>query len=418
MSFIGTLEQFSLSTILQQIEGNAKSGLLTIKQEAQWVELSFRQGQLMCIGPIRSNKTLGDRLLQAGVISQKALREVSSTLGASLQNETRTVITCIDLGYLNQDSLYIWARQEASKVLQVLLSWNTGEIYFEEGLQPPSDRLLIALSVSSLVPLQSTDTPSQSVNTNVSSTRVQERPKFRVASPPISDALTQHDPAQFSDASARSSTSASLSFSTGYMADAVRNTDALFSPAAPITMPKRLTEPSTPRRIDTSFMQPHMVLTPTDLSGLRNRNLRVQLTPEQWHLFTRADGKTSLQMACQLLVMSRELVCQVAGELLALGLVTVSLPDSGSTNDLAPLPLDMTNAGLSNSYVVQAHGNGSDSYSFPPIETHSQWGNGGNGATFILGNGWVVASSLSQPLQSSDQYNAGKNVYAEAGGIR
>jgi hypothetical protein len=202
------------------------------------------------------------------------------------------------------------------------------------------------------------------------------------------------------------------------MTDVVRNTDALSSPAAPITMPKRLTEPSTPRRIDTSFMQPQMVLTPTDLSGLRNRNLRVQLTPEQWHLFTRADGKTSLQMACQLLVMSRELLCQVAGELLALGLVTVSLPDSGLTNDLTPLPLDMTNAGLSNSYVVQAHGNGSDFYSLPPIETHSQWGNGGNGATFILGNGWVVASSLSQPLQSSDLYNAGKNVYAEAGGMR
>ncbi len=418
MSFIGTLEQFSLSTILQQIEGNAKSGLLTIKQEAQWVELSFRQGQLMCIGPIRSNKTLGDRLLQAGVISQKALREVSSTLGASLQNETRTAISLIDLGYLNQDSLYIWARQEASKVLQVLLSWTTGEIYFEEGLQPPSDRLLIALSVSSLVPLQSTDTPSLSVNANASSTHVQERPKFRAASPPISDALTLHDPSQFYDASTRSSTSASLSFSTGYMTDAVRNTDALSSPAAPITMPKRLTEPSTPRRIDTSFMQPQMVLTPTDLSGLRNRNLRVQLTPEQWHLFTRADGKTSLQMACQLLGMSRELVCQVAGELLALGLVTVSLPDSGLTNDLTPLPLDMTNAGLSNSYVVQAHGNGSDFYSLPPIETHSQWGNGGNGATFILGNGWVVASSLSQPLQSSDLYNAGKNVYAEAGGMR
>jgi len=418
VSFIGTLEQFSLSTILQQIEGNAKSGLLTIKQEAQWVELSFRQGQLMCIGPIRSNKTLGDRLLQAGVISQKALREVSSTLGASLQNETRTAITFIDLGYLNQDSLYIWARQEASKVLQVLLSWTTGEIYFEEGLQPPSDRLLIALSVSSLVPLQSTVTPSQSVNANASSTHVQERPKFRAASPPISDALTLHDPSQFYDASTRPSTSASLSFSAGYMTDAVRNTDALSSPAAPITMPKRLKEPSTPRRIDTSFMQPQMVLTPTDLSGLRNRNLRVQLTPEQWHLFTRADGKTSLQMACQLLGMSRELVCQVAGELLALGLVTVSLPDSGLTNDLTPLSLDMTNAGLSNSYIVQAHGNGSDFYSLPPIETHSQWGNGGNGATFILGNGWVVASSLSQPLQSRDLYNAGKNVYAEAGGMR
>ena len=133
MSFIGTLEQFSLSTILQKIEGEAKNGVLIIKQEAQWVELSFRQGQLMCIGPVRSNKTLGDRLLQAGVISQKALQEISSTPGTSLQNETRTVITLIDLGYLNQDSLYVWAAQEATRVLQVLLSWATGEIYFEEG---------------------------------------------------------------------------------------------------------------------------------------------------------------------------------------------------------------------------------------------------------------------------------------------
>jgi len=402
---------------LQKIEGDARNGLLIIKQEAQWVELSFRQGQLMCIGPLRSNKTLGDRLLQAGVVSQKALREISSTLGASLQNETRTVITLIDLGYLNQDSLYIWAAQEASRVLQVLLSWTTGEIYFEEGLQPPSDRLLIALTVSALVPLQPIVTPSQSASTSVSSTHVQGQPKFRAASAPVPDALTQHDPSQFYDASARLSTSNSMNFSEGYMTDAVRNTDALTSPAAPISMPKRITEPLNPMRINTSFMQPQMVLTPTDLSGLRDRNLRVQLTPDQWRLFTRADGKTSLQMACQLLVMSRELVCQVAGELVALGLVTVSLPDFGLTNDLAPFPLDLTKVGLSNSYIMQAHG-GSDPFSPPPIETHSQWGNGGTGATFVLGNGWVVASSPSQPLQSSELYNTSKNEYAEASGIR
>jgi len=418
VSFIGTLEQFSLSTILQKIEGEAKNGVLIIKQEAQWVELSFRQGQLICIGPIRSNKTLGDRLLQAGVISQKALREVSSTPGASLQNETRTVISLIDLGYLNQDSLYVWAAQEASKVLQVLLSWITGETYFEEGLQPLPDRLLIALTVSSLVPLQSFVTSSQSANFRVSSMYLQEQSKFRAASSPIPDALTLHDPSQFYEASVASSISNSMNFSEGYVTDGVRNTDALTSPAAPISMPKRLTEPLTPRRIDTSFMQPQMVLTPTDLSGLRNRNLRVQLTTEQWHLFTRADGKTSLQMACQLLVMSRELVCQVAGELLALGLVTVSLPVSGLTHDSTLFPLDVTHAGFSNSYAAQARG-GSNFFSPPPIETHSQWGNGGTGATFVLGNGWVVAPSPpSQPLQSSELYNAGGIEYAEASGIR
>jgi hypothetical protein len=417
VSFIGLLEQFSLSTILQKIEGDAKNGLLIIKQESHWVELSFRQGQLMCIGPLRSNKTLGDRLLQAGVISQTALRAVSSILGASLQNETRTVITLIDLGYLTQDSLYVWAAQEATKVLQVLLSWTAGEIYFEEGLQSLPDRLLIALTVSSLVPLQSTVVPAQYANASVSSTHVQELSNFRGTSTPISDAITLHDPSQFYDASASSSTSSSLNSSKGYMTDAVRNTGTLLAPADLSTMPKHLTGPLTPRRIDTSFMQPQMVLTPTDLSGLRDRHLRVQITPEQWRLFTRADGKTSLQVACQLLIMSREQVCQVAGELIELGLVTASLPDSGLTNDLASFPVDLNNAGISNSLVAQTHGD-SGPYSPPPIETHSQWGNGGTGATFILGNGWVVSSSPSQPFESSELYNANGNVYAEASAIR
>ena len=414
MSFIGTLEQFSLSTILQKIEGEAKNGVLIIKQEAQWVELSFRLGQLMCIGPIRSNKTLGDRLLQAGVISQKALREVSSTPGASLQNETRTAITLIDLGYLNQDRLYVWAAQEASKVLQVLLSWTTGEIYFEEGIQPPPDRLLIALTVSSLVPLQSLVPSSQSANASVSSMHLQEQSKFRADSSPIPDALTLHDPSQFYDASASSSISNSMNL---FVTDSVRNTDALTSPAASISMPKRVTEPLTPKRINTVFMQPQMVLNPTDLSGLRDRNLCVQLTPEQWRLFTVADGKTTLQMACQQLVMSRELVCQVAGELVALRLVTVSLPVSGLTHDSTPFPRDLTPAGFSNSYVAQAR-DGSDFFSPPPIETHSQWGNGGTGATFVLGNGWVVASSPSQSLRSSELHNTSGIEYVEASGIR
>jgi hypothetical protein len=418
VSFIGKLEQFSLSTILQKIEGEAKNGALIIKQGAQWVELSFRQGQLMCIGPVRSNKTLGDRLLQAGVISQKALQEISSSLGASLQNETRTVITLVDLGYLNRDSLYVWVAQETTKVLQVLLSWTTGEIYFEEGLQPQSDRLLIALTVSSLVPLQTFVTPSQFAHAGAfSSVHPQKQSKCRTASSHIPDALTLHDPSQFYNASTTPSTSNSMDFSEGSATNGVRNTDALNYPTASISMPKRLTEPLTPKRINTAFMQPHMVLNPTELSGLRDRNLHVQITPEQWRLFTVADGKTTLQMACQQLVMSRELVCQVAGELVALSLVTVCLPGSGQTHDSNPFQLDLANAGLSNSYVAQAQSN-RDSVSSTPIETHSQWGNGGTGATFVLGNGWVVATSPSQPLQSSELYNGSKMEYAEASGIR
>jgi len=418
VSFIGTLEQFNLSTILQKIEGESKNGVLIIKQAAQWVELSFHRGQLMCIGPVRSNKTLGDRLLQAGIISQQALQEITSTLGASLRNETRTVLTLIDLGYLKQDSLYVWAAQEATRVLQVLLSWTSGELYFEEGSQSPPDRLLIALTISTLVPLQSLVTPSQSVNANVSSPeQLQKQAEFIAASARIPDALTLHDPSQFYSAFATSSTSHSMGNSEGYRTDALKDIGALTSPATPNGMPKRFTEPLTPKRIDTAFMQPQMVLIPTDLSGLRDRNLCVQLTPEQWRLFTVADGTTTLQMACHQLVMSRELVCQVAGELVALSLVSVNLPATGLMSDSKPFPQDVTYAAFSNSYAAQAQGS-SGFFSPPPIETHSQWGNGGTGATFVLGNGWVVTSSPSQPLQLSELNNGSGLEYAGASGIR
>ena len=160
-------------------------------------------------------------------------------------------------------------------------------------------------------------------------------------------------------------------------------------------------------------MQPQMVLTPIDLSGLREQNPRIQLTPEQWRLFTRADGTTSLQMACQQLVMPRELVCQVASELFELGLVTITIPASGLTGDKFPVPKNSIDESFSNNQALQV--TGSNLFSPAPIETHSQWGNGGNGATFVLGGGWVVSSP---PALLSDPYSVTNNIYAQAVGIR
>src|ERR1700730_5031717 len=76
VSLIGSLEQFDLANILRRIEVFSKTGLLVAKQGALWVEFYFRQGQLVCVGPMRANVTLIDRLLQAKLISFQALPQV------------------------------------------------------------------------------------------------------------------------------------------------------------------------------------------------------------------------------------------------------------------------------------------------------------------------------------------------------
>ena len=417
MPLIGSLEQIKLSTVLQRIEAYAKTGLLIVKQGENSVELSFRQGQLMCVGPIRSKRTLGNRLLQAGVILQEAYQEVVHALGTAQQSETRTAIALIDLGFVNQESLYNWAAQEVSSVLQVLLTWITGEIYFEEGLQPPADRLLVALSVASLLPQQFSASTPRPISNDVSSLVVREQPKLRATAPAIPDTGTQHDASQFFDADAFAPISASSGSLYDPVTDVMRNSEALPRTTVTLSPPQRVMEPIAPRRIDTSFIQPQMVLIPSDLSGVREPNPKIQITPEQWRLFTRADGQTSLQMACQVLMMPPELVCRVAGELMALGLVTICMPGSGSPNERVPIPQSSMYTDLSNSYVAPTSNLGSNPFAPGPvpIETQSQWGNGGNGASFVVGGGWVVSASPSNSLQPSGPLSLSNKVYAQSG---
>jgi len=404
------LEQFNLWNVLQRVEAHAKTGLLIVRQEEKWVELSFRQGHLLCVGPVQPNSTLGERLLQAGVISQQALREVANFLGPSQHSETRTAIALIDLGYVNRESLYTWAVREVSRILRMLLACSKGEIYFEEESQPPADRLLIALSVGTLLQ-QLADVPALQLAVTPAIARAQPSPAPVIPdSPP-----TLYNASQFLDDGGDNVPFISSPFSPEVpVLNLVRDTDPLpFSPAT-LHPPQRAVESVAPLMyVDTSFMQPHMVLLPTNLSTLREQNPQLQLTPEQWRLFTRVDGQTTLQMACQALVMLPQQVCQVAGELLALGLVTISsgIQDgvsAGIGNSYAPMP------GFSASFMPVP--GGASNFSVP-IETHSQWGNGGNGATFVLGGGgWVVASSPSQ--QSSDPFDVSKRDYAQVDGVR
>jgi hypothetical protein len=158
-----------------------------------------------------------------------------------------------------------------------------------------------------------------------------------------------------------------------------------------------------PARIDTSFMTPDLVLAPVDLSTLRERNPRVQLTPDQWSLFALVDGQSPLQGLCQALNAPAEQVCMVAGELIAIGLV---MPLNPTTGTLSELISPAMGAAMSPSsqypvYVPQAMVSMPNAYAFS-METQSQWGNGRSGASFSVGGGW--------------QQNQPSSAYAPVGG--
>jgi hypothetical protein len=202
-----------------------------------------------------------------------------------------------------------------------------------------------------------------------------------------------------------------------------------------LSRPERVMNPVPPKRIDTSFMRPDMVLAPVDLSAFREQNPPIQLTPDQWRLLTRVDGRTSLQVACQELRVPPALVCRVAGELLAEGLIQLIPP--GATpiqiSELSPVSGSMATSGLNNGYITPGYAAttappwsptlptsdvASPHVAATPFEAESQWGNGGNGATFVPGRGWVATSQPLQPLNVSGSLAAQSGPYAQVGGRR
>jgi len=494
VSLIGTLEQFSLSNVLRRIEIHEKSGLLVVKQGEYWVEFYFRNGRLLCIGPLRTQATLTERLVGDQLISPQALHEIGRTLGEATSSETRAALALMDLGYIGRDQLRAWAIQKAVDVLRVILTWSSGDVYFEEGTPPPADRLLVSMSVISIIdstpqgsqfdqtsspqssqlPPSRPSKPVQSTQSTSSPSKAHQKVTFNTAQAPVNRISTAYmtpatprvpstpkpDVASVPtlmgmDQFLGDTTSSITSFTDALSADALSidalpSTEALLSvfpksdamidlsssqslddsndisfasllapeissEVAPSIRPVRVMNPVPPKRIDTSFMQPEMLLIPADLSAFREQNPQVQVTPDQWRLLTCADGQTTLKTACQMLAMPPETLCQIAGELLAEQVLQVSLSGQTRTGEISPVAHEpvtsVSHEYKTPVYAAAASMPSSGSISVPdvqlqlssalPFETESQWGNGGNGATFVPGRGWITTPQPLQPLQSN-----------------
>jgi len=438
VSLIGTLEQFNLALVLQRIEAHEKTGLFKIQQGTRWVDLYLREGRLMCISKQHVDMPLGERLVKSGVISAQDLQQAIFATGEELPDETRLVITLMDLGSVEREELRAWATKEAIQVLQELLTLTSGELYFEEEVPPPVGRLLVSLSLSTLLSAISARAGTPGISQKTRLVPEQETVRTKSVNAPAiveSRQFEQESETQYP------SLTPDLPDTSLSAVNLLGNLDALplqslqqepVRPPQPDIdplIPTPVATPVLPGRIDTSFLLPDTILMPVDLSLMRNSSQRVQITPPQWCLLTRVDGRTTLRTACMQLGLLPEVICQLAGELLAMGLVSIALP--GAVNDgivpasqqmmsgvpvsssvapaavattanpwragVAPMPASDV---LASAYPAPASG---------PLETQSQWGNGANGAMFVPGRGWVTGPqpSLAPANSSSPLYVAG-----------
>lgn len=469
MSLIGSLDQFDLANILRRIEVFAKTGLIVVKQQDLWVEFYFRQGQLVCIGPMRANATLIDRLLQANLLSFQALPQIMSVISATESNETRIAVALINEGYLSREILRAWAAHETSQVLQTIMTWPAGEIYFEDECPTPADRLLVALSISTLL-----DTLPAAPQTASTSAPTTDEPVYRASAQPApgtpipqqNTSMGQFDATQlietaqpFASPQPRTQNVAPAASSTFNAAQLIEEfpTFTQQSPAdkaeapgmfsasdlfddMPFNASGSLNAPAFADQNPSSAMAsifgaevdisastqssltpPQQVYNPLPPARIDTSFMTPDLILIPVDLSSLREQNPQVQLTTDQWRLFAMIDGQVSLQMLCQALMAPPDQVRGVAGELMAIGLVMPLAQATGTFnTFQTNGQPaintgqypSAPYAAAPIETQSQWGNGNTGATFMVGGGWMLSSK--HQAQSGQPSSA----YAPVGGYR
>ncbi|MDH3255140.1 MAG: DUF4388 domain-containing protein [Acidobacteriota bacterium] len=130
MSFVGKLDEFQLSDLLQIISTNEKSGKLNLtRHDAQGV-IVFRHGKIIYAASSSARETLGFLLLSENLISEKELLEALEVQHQA-DEEKRLGSILVEQGVLPSSALERVVRGQLEKVLTEFMDWNKGFFKFE-----------------------------------------------------------------------------------------------------------------------------------------------------------------------------------------------------------------------------------------------------------------------------------------------
>jgi hypothetical protein len=129
MSLVGRLEDLALSDIFQILSIGKKTGTLVLRGSRGNALITFRNGLVMRAETDDLDQTIGENLLNAGIIKDTIYHlaaEVNKKLPAKSYSEI-----LYELGSVNKDILEKITRKRIEKVIYQLLFWEDGDFQFE-----------------------------------------------------------------------------------------------------------------------------------------------------------------------------------------------------------------------------------------------------------------------------------------------
>jgi hypothetical protein len=149
----GNLKDFSLADMFRLLASGRKSGTLHLDRPDAQGKVCFDKGRVFFASSNWNRESLGRRLVRAGVISEKQLRQALGLQKIQKKEKAgrRLGQILVDEGYLDSKVLENFIHDQINDTLFDLFRWEEGNLRFEGDESCDDEDIGIAVSVENII---------------------------------------------------------------------------------------------------------------------------------------------------------------------------------------------------------------------------------------------------------------------------
>ena len=149
----GSLKDFSLEDMFRLLASGDKTGTLYMEQEDTQGKVCFKAGRVFFASSNWNRESLGRRLVKAGVISEKQLRQALGLQKIQKKEKANRRLgqILVDEGNLDEKVLESFIQDQINDTLFDLFRWEQGELRFEADETCEEEDIGISVSVENTI---------------------------------------------------------------------------------------------------------------------------------------------------------------------------------------------------------------------------------------------------------------------------
>lgn len=153
MALEGNLRDFSLEDMFRLLASGRKTGTLYMERPDAEGKVCFKKGRVFFASSNWNRESLGRRLVKAGVISEKQLRQALGLQKIQKKEKANRRLgqILVDEGYLDSKVLENFIQEQINDTLFDLFRWDEGELRFEADEACEDEDIGISVSVENII---------------------------------------------------------------------------------------------------------------------------------------------------------------------------------------------------------------------------------------------------------------------------